>query len=70
METNNKKIFITGGAGYVGAALVPKLLLSGYKVTVYDLLIFGKNVLKPHPNLSIISVTSFTSYGFLPVFIQ
>ena len=50
METNNKKIFITGGAGYVGAALVPKLLLSGYKVTVYDLLIFGKI----HPNLTII----------------
>ena len=54
METNNKKIFITGGAGYVGAALVPKLLLSGYKVTVYDLLIFGKDVLKTHPNLTII----------------
>ena len=51
---NNKKIFITGGAGYVGAALVPKLLSKGYIVTVYDLLIFGDDVLKKNPNLKII----------------
>ena len=54
METNNKNIFITGGAGYVGAALVPKLLLSGYKVTVYDLFIYGEEVLEKHQNLSIV----------------
>ncbi|MCB0837127.1 MAG: NAD-dependent epimerase/dehydratase family protein, partial [Bacteroidetes bacterium] len=30
-------VFITGGAGYVGAALVPKLLKLGYKVSVLDL---------------------------------
>ena len=54
MNTHKKKVFVTGGAGYVGAALIPKLLLKGYKVTVYDLLIFGENVLKPNPNLTVI----------------
>ena len=41
-----KKIFITGGAGYVGSSLVPKLLKEGYQVTVYDLMIYGKHVIK------------------------
>ena len=53
-NSKKKKIFITGGAGYVGAALVPKLLSKGFKVTVYDLLIFGDDVLKKNPNLTII----------------
>lgn len=46
-----KNIFITGGAGYVGAVLVPKLLAKGYNVTVLDLMIYGENVLPKHPNL-------------------
>ena len=45
-----KKVFITGGAGYVGSALVPELLKKGYHVIVYDIYIYG-NVLAPHPNL-------------------
>ena len=49
-----KNIFITGGAGYVGSALVPRLLAEGYKVTVLDLMIYGQNVIKPHKNLKII----------------
>ena len=46
-----KNIYITGGAGYVGAVLVPKLLEEGYNVTVLDLMIYGEEVLRPHPNL-------------------
>jgi nucleoside-diphosphate-sugar epimerase len=46
-----KKIFVTGGAGYVGSALVPALLEKGYEVVSYDLYIYG-NVLKEHPNLT------------------
>jgi len=46
-----KNIFVTGGAGYVGAVLVPRLLDIGYQVTVLDLMIYGDNVLQDHPQL-------------------
>ena len=45
-------IFITGGAGYVGSLLTSKLLSIGHKVTVYDLMIYGENVLTNHKNLT------------------
>jgi nucleoside-diphosphate-sugar epimerase len=50
-----RNVLITGGAGYVGAVLVPKLLEKGYRVKVLDLYIYGKEVLnavKGHPNLT------------------
>jgi nucleoside-diphosphate-sugar epimerase len=36
-----KRIMVTGGAGYVGSNLVPKLLDAGYEVSVLDLYIYG-----------------------------
>ena len=45
------KLLITGGAGYVGSALVPKLLEIGHEITVLDLMIYGDNVLEDHPRL-------------------
>lgn len=47
------KILVTGGCGYKGHVLVPKLLDRGYEVIAFDLQWFG-NYLKPHENLSII----------------
>jgi nucleoside-diphosphate-sugar epimerase len=41
-----KKILVTGGAGYVGAVLVPKLIRAGYEVKVIDLYLYGDHVLK------------------------
>jgi nucleoside-diphosphate-sugar epimerase len=52
-----KTVLVTGGAGYVGAVLVPKLLQQGYRVKVLDLFIFGGHVLdavKGHPELEMI----------------
>ena len=40
-----KEVLVTGGAGYVGAVLVPKLLDHGYDVRVLDLFIYGDHVL-------------------------
>lgn len=39
-----KRVLVTGGAGYVGAVLVPKLLQAGYGVTVLDLFLYGDEV--------------------------
>ena len=47
-DTYMQTILITGGAGYVGAVLVPKLLDKGYKVRVLDIFAFGKNVFGSH----------------------
>lgn len=52
--TKFKQVLVTGGAGYVGAVLVPKLLKEGYRVKVLDLYMYGDDVLAEvadHPGL-------------------
>ena len=49
-----KKIFVTGGAGYVGGILIPRLLQDGHSVTVLDLMIYGEEVLPNNMNLKTI----------------
>jgi nucleoside-diphosphate-sugar epimerase len=43
---NIKTVLVTGGAGYVGAVTVPKLLRAGFRVRVLDLYMYGDDVLK------------------------
>lgn len=49
-----KKVFITGGAGYVGSYLADYLVQKGYFVTVFDLFIYGNNVFQSNQNLNLI----------------
>lgn len=55
--SNPREVLVTGGAGYVGSVLVPKLLASGHRVKVLDLFLFGEQVfdgVKEHENLELI----------------
>ncbi len=45
MTGTSWNILVTGGAGYVGSALVPALLEAGHGVTILDLYIYGEDAL-------------------------
>jgi nucleoside-diphosphate-sugar epimerase len=53
-----KRVLVTGGAGYVGSCLVPKLLAAGHAVVVLDLYLYGAGLfgdLRGHPGLTEVS---------------
>ncbi len=54
MSKNPRKVLVTGGAGYVGCVLVPKLLAAGHSVAVFDLMLFGSAGLPEHDRLIVV----------------
>jgi nucleoside-diphosphate-sugar epimerase len=44
MDSRPRRVMVTGGAGYVGSSLVPKLLDAGYAVSVLDLYLYGDDL--------------------------
>lgn len=48
-------VLVTGGAGYVGSNLIPKLLEHGYAVTVLDLYLYGENLFADYKHNSKLS---------------
>jgi nucleoside-diphosphate-sugar epimerase len=47
------KILVTGGCGFKGHVLIPKLLNEGHEVVAFDIQWFG-NFLNPHPGLLVV----------------
>ncbi len=56
-HSNIRRVLVIGGAGYIGSALLPKLLNEGYQVRLLDLLLYGVDPIKPyldHPMLELV----------------
>src|SRR5246127_2472228 len=54
MAQNSWNVLVTGGAGYVGSVLLPKLLGAGHRASVLDLFLYGTEVfdrIRGNPNL-------------------
>jgi len=55
--SEGKHVLVIGGAGYIGSALLPKLLSAGYRVRVLDLFLYGKDPIRDvvnHPQLELL----------------
>lgn len=46
--SKERSVLVTGGAGYVGSALVPRLLSQGHRVTVLDWYLYGEDLFEEH----------------------
>jgi len=56
-QSDKTRVLVIGGAGYIGSALLPKLLEKGYSVRLLDLLLYGEEPISnviDHPDLEII----------------
>lgn len=55
-KPTSRTVLVIGGAGYIGSALVPKLLARGHRVRLLDRLFYGLEPIRDvinHPNLEI-----------------
>jgi len=55
-ENEGRSVLVIGGAGYIGSALIPKLLESGYRVRLMDIMVYGDEAIaefQDHPELEI-----------------
>lgn len=59
------KILVTGGCGYTGSVLIPKLLKLGHKIICIDTMWFG-NFLPKHKNLKVLKkdIRSIDNFNF------
>jgi nucleoside-diphosphate-sugar epimerase len=58
MQQQDASVLVTGGAGYLGAILVPALLDAGYSVTVLDNFMYLQNSLSSvchHPRFNVVN---------------
>lgn len=56
-SSDEKKVLVTGGAGYIGSETVDLLLREGFTVTVLDRLLYGRDALKDfmgHPQFTLV----------------
>ncbi len=47
-----KRVLLIGGGGYIGSALLPKLLEAGFRVRLLDVFLYGKEPIQDHLNHS------------------
>lgn len=56
-ESSGRNVLVIGGAGYIGSALLPKLLNAGFRVRVLDLFLYGNEPIRQvegHPALELV----------------
>jgi nucleoside-diphosphate-sugar epimerase len=56
-EPSGRNVLVIGGAGYIGSALLPKLLNAGFRVRVLDLFLYGNEPIRQvegHPALELV----------------
>jgi nucleoside-diphosphate-sugar epimerase len=52
-----QRVLVIGGAGYIGSALIPKLLADGYMVRIFDRMIYGEGAITEftdHPRVEVV----------------